>query len=80
MAVGLCNRPHQDGQGYVSGAVLGGYVAAPGDGRRHCGKRLEPMSRKMMQGVPPSTNSPDCLSIRPGERKGNTQNWGIRKS
>ena len=28
------NRPRQDGQGYVSGALLGGYVVDPSDGRR----------------------------------------------
>ena len=59
-------RPRQDGQGYVSGALLGGYVVAPGDGRRHCGKRLEPMSRKAVLGVRPSTNSPDAMSIHRG--------------
>src|SRR5262245_60706383 len=30
----FANRPRQDGQGYVSGALLGGYVVEPGDGRR----------------------------------------------
>src|SRR5262245_32027495 len=34
LAAGLTNRPRQDGQGYVSGALLGGYVVEPGDGRR----------------------------------------------
>src|SRR5262249_3903298 len=30
----FANRPRQDGQGYVSGALLGGYLVDPGDGRR----------------------------------------------
>src|ERR671910_1413720 len=64
MAADLCNRPRQDGQGYVSGALLGGYVwlRTTGGAFRLNARNL--CAGKGVPGVPPDYHSPDLPSIR----------------
>ena len=72
MAAGLCNRPRQDGRGYVSGAYLGGMLRlqATGGALRQTPGTYVPEGSA---GRPAQHSSPDPRSIGRGRGKGNTK-------